>query len=526
MSVRCYNTAGALADTDYTVLVFAPSIGVAATVLANAGSGQSAAVGTNFAAPLSALVTDQNGNPIPGVTVTFNAPSAGASGMFDGSLTAIAVTNPSGVATSPAFAANGTTGAYSVTASVVGVANPANFNLNNTALVPITITTLPAGLLVSIDNGAFEAAPVNEQWVPGSAHAIATETPQAGVAGVQYVWQNWSDGGTIGHKIAVPGAESTFTANFTTQYQLAISAAPSAGGSVAPASGTYYNSGTVVALNALPNAGYTFSGWTGPVANPANTATAVTMNAPETVTANFVAATTNITIQTNPEGLQFSVDGGPLQIAPQVLNLSQTTHTITVMTTQAGTPGTQYLFTVWSDGGAASHSITVTGNPAIYAARFQAQFQLTISASPAPGGLVTPASGAYYNSGTVVPITAAANPGNTFSNWSGPVANASSASTAVAMNAPATVTADFTASVLACSFTFTPPSASLPPTGTSTVETCPNGSGQPNCGVLPETPVTVTITPSPSCGAWTVTSSNPSLLQITSGASGGTGSRP
>ncbi|HTX39891.1 MAG TPA: BACON domain-containing carbohydrate-binding protein [Bryobacteraceae bacterium] len=71
-----------------------------------------------------------------------------------------------------------------------------------------------------------------------------------------------------------------------------------------------------------------------------------------------------------------------------------------------------------------------------------------------------------------------------------------------------------------CSFSFLPLSASLPPTGTSTVETCPNSSGQPNCGVLPEAPASVLVTPGGNCGAWTAASSNPEFLQITSGANG------
>jgi uncharacterized repeat protein (TIGR01451 family) len=78
---------------------------------------------------------------------------------------------------------------------------------------------------------------------------------------------------------------------------------------------------------------------------------------------------------------------------------------------------------------------------------------------------------------------------------------------------------DSTAISPPCSITLNPTSASLPATGTSAVETCPNNSGQPNCGVSPEIPVTFTVTPSAAC-VWTATSSNPEFLQITSGASG------
>ncbi len=71
-----------------------------------------------------------------------------------------------------------------------------------------------------------------------------------------------------------------------------------------------------------------------------------------------------------------------------------------------------------------------------------------------------------------------------------------------------------------CSFSLSANSTSLPATGTSTVELCPNGSGQPNCGVTPETPATFTVTPDAACGAWTATSSDAEFLQITSGTSG------
>ena len=98
------------------------------------------------------------------------------------------------------------------------------------------------------------------------------------------------------------------------------------------------------------------------------------------------------------------MDGGPLQTAPQTLNLAAGSHTITVATTQSGGAGTQYVFNSWSDGGAASHSINVSG-PATYTASFQTQYQLTISASPAAGGTVTPNSGTFYDSGTVVAIS-------------------------------------------------------------------------------------------------------------------------
>ena len=109
--------------------------GAAANIAATTGTPQNAAIGTAFATNLQATVTDSLNNPVSGVTVTFTAPASGASGTFPGGVASTtATTNASGVGTAPVFTANSTSGGpYTITASVSGVANPANFSLTNVA---------------------------------------------------------------------------------------------------------------------------------------------------------------------------------------------------------------------------------------------------------------------------------------------------------------------------------------------------------------------------------------------------------
>src|SRR4029077_13035885 len=66
----------------------------ATTIAINAGNNQSATVNTNVATAPSVLVTDQFGNPVTGVSVTFAVASGGGS-LTGGSQT----TNASGIAT-------------------------------------------------------------------------------------------------------------------------------------------------------------------------------------------------------------------------------------------------------------------------------------------------------------------------------------------------------------------------------------------------------------------------------------------
>jgi hypothetical protein len=107
--------------------------GPAAIVTPNPSSNpQSAPVGTAYR-PLAVTVTDAKGNPVgAGVSVTFSAPTTGASGTFSNNLTTIqARTDGSGM-TSVAFTANMVVGQFSVIASVAGGSTAATFSLNNT----------------------------------------------------------------------------------------------------------------------------------------------------------------------------------------------------------------------------------------------------------------------------------------------------------------------------------------------------------------------------------------------------------
>jgi hypothetical protein len=118
--------------------------GAPASITAVGGTPQSTAVGTAYAVPLQARVTDAFGNPVPGVTVTFAAPAAGAGGTFSGGT--VVPTDALGLATAPAFTANGSAGSYTVTAAVSGVGAPALFGLTNLAgslagTGPLTSTT-------------------------------------------------------------------------------------------------------------------------------------------------------------------------------------------------------------------------------------------------------------------------------------------------------------------------------------------------------------------------------------------------
>ena len=162
---------------------------------------------------------------------------------------------------------------------------PITENAPSLRTVQVTVQTNPAGRSFTVDGIPYTTAQTFS-WVAGSSHTIATTSPQSGATGVRYVWTNWSGGGAISHTVA-PTSNTTYTANFTTQYYLTMS--HGTGGTVSPASG-WKNSGAAVSISATPATNYHFTNWTGSgtgsfsgTTNPAS----ITMGGPITETATF-----------------------------------------------------------------------------------------------------------------------------------------------------------------------------------------------------------------------------------------------
>ena len=121
-----------------------------ATFAAFSGTPQTAVLDTAFPAPLEAIVKDADANPIAGVSVTFTAPSSGASGSFSAGsgcgpacTTATVATNSSGIAAAPSFLANGTPGTYAVTATSPSATGTLSFTLTNLASIPAGVSVSP-----------------------------------------------------------------------------------------------------------------------------------------------------------------------------------------------------------------------------------------------------------------------------------------------------------------------------------------------------------------------------------------------
>ena len=255
------------------------------------------------------------------------------------------------------------------------------------------------------------ANPTSGGTVTGAgSYAEGTTCTLTASSSTGYHFVNWTKNGTqvstnASYSFTVT-EDATYVANFTfNTYTITASANPTAGGTVT--GGGSYTYGDICPLLAVANTGYTFVNWTknGTIVSTSNNYN-VMVHENAAYVANFQANSYTITASAAP------TSGGTITGAG-VYNYG-TTCSLTA------TANTGYTFVNWTKDGVqvstnASHFFTVTEN-ASYVAHFSANgYEITATANPTEGGTVSGAG--VYNYGTTCSLTATANTGYTFVNW-------------------------------------------------------------------------------------------------------------
>jgi hypothetical protein len=188
-SVTATDTVTSTITGSQTVTISAQTTGDTLTIVGS-GNSQSATVGTAFSTALEVQDKDQYGNDVSGVTVTFTAPSSGASGTFANSTdTTTATTNASGDATASTFTANTKAGGYSVTTAASGVSSPPSFSETNTAQTTgDTLTIVGSGnnqsaTVATAFTNALEVQDTDQYGNDVSGVTVTFTAPSSGASG-------------------------------------------------------------------------------------------------------------------------------------------------------------------------------------------------------------------------------------------------------------------------------------------------------------------------------------------------------
>ncbi|GAA3988407.1 InlB B-repeat-containing protein [Mucilaginibacter dorajii] len=301
----------------------------------------------------------------------------------------------------------------------------------NTSMAPSTITgktfiiqqgaTVIAGTITNTTNGTIFTFTPTQPLLPftiytGTIKASVTDTLRTAMV-------------------------SDYTWTFTTIPQVTLTAAPAIGG-VTDGGGTFAQA-SIVTVTATPNTGYTFTNWTdNGVVVSTSSSYQFTMAGNKALVANFklIPASQFAVVLTSSPAIGGTTSGSGAYNAGTIVTVT-------------ADPNNGFTFVNWTDNGnvastSSSYQFILAANRKLVA-NFKAtpasQFALVLTSSPAAGGS-TIGSGAY-TAGSSASATATANPGYTFTSWSGDATGTNNPLTVV-MNANKHVTANFTLNVI------------------------------------------------------------------------------
>jgi len=242
-------------------------------------------------------------------------------------------------------------------------------------------------------------------FIENSIHTVSA-SPNTG-----YTFVNWTEGGIIvstdaTYTLAPLKSNRTLVANFLIKtYTLTVNAT---NGTVAKnPNQSIFNYGSIVVLTPTADTGYTFKDWTGNASGSANPLL-VTMDQDKTITANFTINAYTVAVSTNPSTLSHQPTGGG------TFNYG-TPVTVTAVANDL------FTFRDWTENGtqvSTSSSYTFTmpaGNRTLVANYTAITYTVAVSSLPILGGITS--GGGTFNSGASVTVTAVANIGYTFTNW-------------------------------------------------------------------------------------------------------------
>ncbi|HSB05495.1 MAG TPA: fibronectin type III domain-containing protein [Thermodesulfobacteriota bacterium] len=141
------------------------------------------------------------------------------------------------------------------------------------------------------------------------------------------------------------------------------------------------------------------------------------------------------TVSSSVSGLQVTVDDANYSTPQTFQWVPGSSHKLSAQSPQNKSQGSRFVFTSWSDGGGQTHTVNVPSSSTTYNANFKNQNKIKLIVSPSDAGTVSlSSSGAtsgstpivlskekeeWYDDNDTVTLVATANPGYSFSEWSG-----------------------------------------------------------------------------------------------------------
>jgi uncharacterized repeat protein (TIGR02543 family) len=287
---------------------------------------------------------------------------------------------------------------------LTGTTNPVTITMDGPKVVTATFTQDQYTLAVNVvEGGSVAADPAVGPYLHGQ---VVTLTATADVGWSFADWSGDLDSSENPATITIVG-NTSITATFIEEAYALTTYVVGQGAITRNSNEASYHYGDVVTVTAVPEAGWTFYGWSGDLMGASNPET-VTITGDTAITATFTQDVYAVVLSTDGDG---SASADP----------DQATYVYGDVVTVTAVPAAGWSFSGWSgdlSGTTNPAEITIQGNAAVTATFTEDEYTLTLDRSG--GGSVTadPAQ-ATYAYGDVVTLTADADLGWTFIYWYG-----------------------------------------------------------------------------------------------------------
>ncbi len=275
---------------------------------------------------------------------------------------------------------------------------------------------------------------------------------------LEFICSGWVGTGSVspsGNNTSVAftlNKPSSLTWIWMARYRVNFAADPFSCGTISP-SGTGFYFSSLQSISAVPKNGYKFSSWNAvgglSITESLSASTTVRVSGSGTVTAEFVPATMSVIISSNPSGSEFVKVDGALQVTPYSVTWQVgSVHNLEAIAQATGPLDSRYVWVNWSDGKSLSHDFTVPDMEQTITANYKSQYRVTFSVNPSRTGVISPSGTNWYDSDSLLSMSAVGNSGYVLSSWntSGSLitlSNQSSTSALVRIKGSGNLTANF-----------------------------------------------------------------------------------
>ena len=305
----------------------------------------------------------------------------------------------------------------------------------------MTVQSNPTGLVVLADRSPVKT-PTDLIWGRTTNHALGAAPDQIDNKGKLWVFDSWSDGGTINHNYLVPDAQGglTVTANFVAGQRVSFFTDPPGLTLAVDGRSNWLSNNFAWAANSQHTVAaplsqvdangntYLFKAWSQGGAAAQTVVAALDPNGLNLQYTAIYEGQSRISVVSQTQGVVIQVDGQDCALPCTIEKSNGSRIRLTAPASLKLTEDSRLDFQGWNDSGDLDRTLMAVTGPLAISLNYKLRNRLTATITPPEGArvVVDPAApDGFYDAQTQVQVTVETKPGFKLQNWEGDIVSSS-----------------------------------------------------------------------------------------------------